>query len=111
MTIGRSSFASYKIVRTVFDTDQGRAFAKVGVRINLQNGEWWFCHKSGSWSHHMPGVQMTDRLNRPLFDKAHKPILGPERVLRYADDKNLQAKLGHCEGLVESLIELRDHLR
>jgi hypothetical protein len=83
------------------------SFARLGVRITLQGGVWWFYHfGAGSWTKHVPGRPTTYKSGSPVLDKG-KPVIGPEKKYSYASDKKLTEAFGHCQPLLDALFNGR----
>jgi hypothetical protein len=58
-------------------------FSRIGVRINMVDGSWWFhSFKHDSWTQHYPRKQATDKLGRPIFEDG-QPLLRPEHKETY----------------------------
>ncbi len=90
--------------RVLKNGDEKPRFSRIGVRINMADGSWWFySFKHDSWTMHRPGVRLLDRLGRPAVE-AGKPVFGPERKLRF-DNWNAVVKEygGRSPGIVAAL--------
>jgi len=60
-------------------------FSRIGVRINMEDGSWWFySFKHDSWTLHRVPVRKLDRLGRPAVE-AGKPVFHPERKERWSN--------------------------
>jgi hypothetical protein len=70
------------------------SFFKVGVRIDLDDGSWWFVGRSGSWVCHFPVRQALDKFFRPLFDRHGVPVMAPEVKNRWDSVQQLKLDLG-----------------
>lgn len=65
--------------------DEKPRFSRIGVRINMADGSWWFySFKHNSWTIHHTPVRKLDRLGRPMVE-AGQPVFMPERKTRYND--------------------------
>lgn len=59
-------------------------FIKIGVRVKMADGSWWFfSFKHSSWTKHNTLVQRMDRLGRPEKDPRGNPVYLPERKENY----------------------------
>ena len=86
------------------DKDHKPCWIKMGVRINMADGSWWFFHyKYGSWKKHWTRVQATNRLGQPAFD-GDKPIMLPERTESYKDQATLEKEWTRMPELVSALL-------
>lgn len=48
------------------DSDQPARFARMGVRVDLADGTYWFYHfKAGTWTHHWYGVKQERWFHQP----------------------------------------------
>jgi len=96
-------FQSMSIVVPIDLDDGTQVMYKVGIRINLPHGEYFFYSaKHGSWTRHQPGIQQYHRMNA-------KPT--KERKTTYRDDTDLIRRLGHCKqpfNYVKTLLNLRN---
>jgi len=97
----------------VAEKGKGSGSFRLGVRIQLQDGEWWFYStKHQTWSRHLPGDK--------LFHRSGSPITDPQGVQQYGPDKKdgpwkgddkLAATWGHVKKpfpLVETLLKMRE---
>lgn len=63
--------------------EEATRFKRVGVRITMMDGSWWFFSTiHNSWTKHNTPVRKMDRLGRPAVE-AGKPVFLPERKDRY----------------------------
>lgn len=60
-------------------------FARLGIRVNMEDGSWWFNHlKRGSWTQHYPRSILTNPWGGIVTDaRTGKPELLPERKESY----------------------------
>lgn len=64
--------------RTLKSGEEKTRFSRIGVRVDMQDGSWWFySFRHESWTKHWPIVRKMDRLGRPTDE----PL--PERKERY----------------------------
>lgn len=77
-------------------------FSRIGVRINMADGSWWFySFKHDSWTLHRVPVRKLDRLGRPAVEGG-KPVFHPERKERFS---NWGAVVKEFRGGREHLLE------
>lgn len=96
-------FQSMSVVIPIELPDGTETMCKVGIRVNLPHGEYFFYStKHGSWTRHQPGIQQFHRMNA----KETK-----ERKTTYRDDQDLIRRLGHATkpfNIVKTVIGLRN---
>ena len=79
-------------------------FIKIGVRIKMMDGSWWFfSFKHSSWTKHNKLVQRMDRLGRPEKDAKGEPVYLPERKDRYTIRELHKEWMGRKPELVSAL--------
>lgn len=85
-TVNESKVSWAPIGTRVLKTGEEKPrFSRIGVRINMVDGSWWFySFKHNSWTLHRVPVRKLDRLGRPAVE-AGKPIFLPERKDRFAN--------------------------
>ncbi len=70
-------------------------FVRIGVRVEMADGSWWFQSKKGSWTHHFTDME------RDPFDDS---LLRVERKDTYSPHK-LRREWGGEPGFMEALDE------
>jgi hypothetical protein len=89
--------------RTMKNGEEKTRFSRIGIRINMADGSWWFySFKHESWTLHQPGRQELDRLGRPHF-VGGKPVMGPERKTRFANWRAVLKEYDARPSIVASL--------
>lgn len=91
-------------VRTLKSGEEKPRFSRIGVRVNMADGSWWFySFKHDSWTMHQPPLQRLDRLGRPMVE-AGKPVFGPERKSRFQNWRAVVREYGgRAPGIVSAL--------
>lgn len=87
------------------DGEESKRFVKIGVRINLDSGQWWFFHfKFGSWTKHTPGPLLTYKSGSPMYESdGVTQCRGEERISRYANETKMIEAFSKCPGYLEML--------
>lgn len=85
-----ATVVSAKVVYVPFevkakDGGEDTKFARMGVRVNMADGSWWFHHyKRGSWTQHYPLIAKTYPWGGTITDpRTGKPEYLPERKNSY----------------------------
>jgi len=56
-------------VRTLKNGEQKPKFVRIGVRVDMADGSWWFySFRHDSWTQHLKARPKLDRLGRPLIE-------------------------------------------
>lgn len=81
-------------------------FIPMGIKITLDNGEWWFRHrKTGSWTRHTPGQLKKYKSGSPMIGPDGVQEREPETKTRWESDQKLAAAFVHCRVLVDTLAD------
>lgn len=96
-----------RVVKTLINYKGKQVMFRVGIRIELSDGSWWFRSRPArrvhsTWTKHMPGLPLYHRSGTPVMENG-KHKLGPERIERFGTDKNLRKSMGHCKALLNAL--------
>lgn len=98
-----------KVVKTLINYKGKQVMFRVGTRIELSDGTWWFRSRPtrrvhSTWTKHSPGLPLYHRSGTPVIENG-KHAVGPERVEKFGTDKNLRSTMGHCKALLAALAE------
>lgn len=64
--------------RTLKNGEEKTRFSRIGVRVDMEDGSWWFfSFKHGTWTKHWPPVRKLDLFGRPTQE------FFPEKKDRY----------------------------
>ena len=56
-------------VRTLKNGEQKPKFVRIGVRVDMADGSWWFySFRHDSWTQHFKPVPKTDRIGKPVVE-------------------------------------------
>ena len=78
-------------------------FMRVGTRIELANGEWWFCTSRGAWTRHTVGPIRRHNSGSPVLMDNGEPERMAGRIESYRNDTRLREAYGHCPKLINAL--------
>jgi len=82
-TVKESKIVFAPITATKKNGDPTTRFIKIGVKVEMADGSWWFySFKHASWTKHNTLVRKMDKLGRPAVEGG-KPVFLPERKDRY----------------------------
>jgi hypothetical protein len=69
-------------VRTLKNGETKPKFVRIGVRVSMADGSWWFySFRHDSWTQHFKPAVKTDRLGRPVVEEGK--IVTVERKNNY----------------------------
>ena len=91
-------------MRTLKDGTTKPRFVKIGVKVEMADGSWWFfSFRHESWTQHFVPVRAMDRLGRPAM-QGNSPLYLPARVVRWATTEKVVKEFGsRAPGLVLAL--------
>lgn len=74
--------------RLITTKDGNEVMARVGVKIYMNNGGWWFVSRRyRSWTYHFPIRQKLDKFFKPVFDKNRQPVMAAEMKNRWSEEE------------------------
>ena len=110
-TLAASKVVYFPLAHKGKDGEEKIRFMRVGIRVDMVDGSWWFLHfKRGSWSHHRPRVQSLTRWGTPAVEMmTETPILVAESKDSYPNFGAVVKEWGvRSPMLIDALLEGRD---
>lgn len=97
----------YAPVQSKKKDDDGISLIRLGVRIELSDGNWWFYHfKYESFSKHVPGALKTTKSGSPVWEPGGtKQARENEKITRYGKRDELVKRI---PGAANELLTLLD---
>lgn len=79
-------------------------FSLIGVKILMADGSKWTFHlKHKTWTKTEPGLPLRYKSLSLVTSTDGKVEVGPPRITRYGQERQLLKELGHCPALLCSL--------
>lgn len=71
------------------DGEMKMSFARTGIRVEMEDGSWWFKHfRSGTWTHHYPGIETVGK----GFNAIATPVMHKQSYSQRALERDYSAR-------------------